>query len=265
VDAGAGAAQDPVGRPGRNRVAVRNGSWLEPLRRELEDADAPRTFYFRDDDAGWANDRLLSLLDLFAHHGLPLDVAVIPAALNAQLAASLRRRHEIERGLLAFHQHGFRHVNHERKGRPCEFGPDRSARAQRQDIASGARQLRELLGETAPIFTPPWNRCSRTTGVCLVELGFRALARDASADRLGLDGLQEVEVNLDWSPRRRISRSELGNRLAAAVRTGRPVGVMLHHALVGPDERRSISMLLALLAVQTNARCVALDALLRGP
>ena len=98
MDAGAGAAQDPIERPGRNGVVVRNGSWLEPLSRELEDADAPRSFFFRDDDAGWANDRLLSLLDLFAHHGVPLDVAVIPAALDAQLAASLRRRHEIERG-----------------------------------------------------------------------------------------------------------------------------------------------------------------------
>ena len=49
------------------------------------------------------------------------------------------------------------------------------------------------------------------------------------------------------------------------MRTGRPVGVMLHHALVGPEERRSISMLLALLAAQRNVRCVHMDELLGNP
>ena len=242
------------------------GAWLDPLRRELDAASAPRTFFFRDDDAGWASGRLLSLLDLFAHAGTPLDLAVIPAALDPSLAESLRRRREREHGHLAFHQHGFTHANHERSGRPCEFGPERPARAQCDDIAAGARRLRALLGETAPIFTPPWNRCTRTTGRCLLDVGFRALVRDSSAGRLQLEGLRELEVHVDWSARRkghRIGRSEVGLLLAAACRRG-PTGVMLHHALLGREEREDVERLLALLAARENARCVPLSSLVTG-
>jgi hypothetical protein len=110
-------------------------AWLDPLRRELDAAPAPRTFFFRDDDAGWASGRLLSLLDLFAQYAVPLDLAVIPAALDSPLAARLRQRRARGRGILAFHQHGFAHADHEPAGRPCEFGPGRPAGAQREDIA----------------------------------------------------------------------------------------------------------------------------------
>jgi peptidoglycan/xylan/chitin deacetylase (PgdA/CDA1 family) len=240
---------------------VRNGDWLEPLRRELDAATSRRTFFFRDDDAGWATDRLLPLLDLFAHYAVPVDVAVIPAALDTGLAAKLRHRPEIERELLAFHQHGFAHVNHEPSGRRCEFGPARPAHAQRQDIAAGARRLGELLGETPPIFTPPWNRCTATTGQCLLDLGFSALARDSSALPLRLRRLKELPVRLDWSPRRPIPRSEQGEQLAIAAREGNATGVMLHHALIGDEAQRDLARLLGLLASHRNARCVQLTAL----
>jgi hypothetical protein len=243
---------------------VRDGAWLQPLRRELDGAAAPRTFFFRDDDAGWASGRLLALLGLFAHYSVPLDVAVIPAALSSRLAERLRRRAETERGLLAFHQHGFAHVNHEPSGRPCEFGPGRPARAQREDIAAGARRLGELLGETAPVFTPPWNRCTRTTGRCLLALGFRALTRDASAEPLELAGLLELAVHVDWSARRqgrRVTCVTIGERLAMAACERSSVGVMLHHALLGPRGREDVERLLALLASHGNARCVALSSL----
>jgi predicted deacetylase len=266
VDASTGATRSRE-RPGGSRLAVRNGSWLEPLRRALDAAASPRTFFFRDDDAGWSNGRLLALLDVFAHYSVPVDVAVIPAALSPRLADGLRRRPEADRGLLAFHQHGFAHVNHEPAGRPCEFGAGRPPHAQRQDIVAGARLLRELLGATAPIFTPPWNRCTRTTGRCLRELGFRALARDASADPLELPGLQELAVDVDWSSRRngrRITRRAVGKQLAAAVRERRSTGVMLHHALIGPREREDVERLLALLASHGNARCVSLSSLVAG-
>jgi hypothetical protein len=48
--------------------------------------------FFRDDDAGWADARLLALCDLFGALELPLDLAVIPAALHDGLARELRAR-----------------------------------------------------------------------------------------------------------------------------------------------------------------------------
>jgi peptidoglycan/xylan/chitin deacetylase (PgdA/CDA1 family) len=228
----------------------RNG--LEPLAEALDAAPAPCTFFFRDDDAGWANDRLFALLDLFAAYAVPIDIAVIPAALDPEFATRLRGRRETEPGLLAFHQHGYAHANHEPAGRSCEFGPSRSAAAQRRDIAAGAQRLRRLLGETPPIFTPPWNRCTETTGRCLLELGFQVLARDATAAVLGVPELDEIHVSVDWA------RPVTGEAIADRCRTG-PTGVMLHHALIGSEERRRLERLLTLLAAHENAHCVLLE------
>lgn len=245
---------------------MRGRGWLDPLLRELDAAPAPCTFFFRDDDVGWASGRLLPLLDVFAHYAVPLDLAVIPAALDPALAARLDRRRERGRGVLAFHQHGFAHANHQPAGRPCEFGPARPAALQRADIAAGARRLRALLGTPSIVFTPPWNRCTPTTGRCLLELGFCVLVRDASASPLELTGLQEHAVHVDWSARRRgqrVGRSEAALQLAAACRRG-PTGVMLHHALMGREQRRDVERLLGLLVVHENARCVPLGSLVAG-
>ena len=242
---------------------MRDGAWLEPLQRELDAAATPCTFFFRDDDAGWETERLVALVDLFAAYEVPLDLAVIPAALDPELAARLRRRREHEPRLLAFHQHGFAHANHEPEGRPCEFGPSRAPDDQRADIEAGARRLRELLGETAPIFTPPWNRCTEATGRCLLDAGFRVLVRDATAPALGLDSLGELHVHIDWSRRRKgrpLDRAEIGLLLAAACRQ-RTTGVMLHHALLGREELADVTRLLNLLAGHENARCVPLASL----
>jgi peptidoglycan/xylan/chitin deacetylase (PgdA/CDA1 family) len=219
---------------------------LGALRRELDAAASPRTFFFRDDDAGWASDRLFALLDVFEAYGVPLDVAVIPAALDGRLAGRLLRR---GRASVAFHQHGLAHANHEPSGRACEFGPSRSVDEQRRDIEAGARRLAELLGETEPVFTPPWNRCTEETGRCLLDLGFRALSRDSAAAPLGLDGLLELQVHVDWARPDRVAR------LVTAARDRDRVGVMLHHALMGPAERGGIAELLALLTSHANARC----------
>jgi peptidoglycan/xylan/chitin deacetylase (PgdA/CDA1 family) len=239
--------------------------WLDPLRRELDAAPRQVTFFFRDDDAGWDDAALLALLELFAGHAVPLDLAVIPAALGPELAAELRRRERAAPGLLGLHQHGYAHTNHERTGRPCEFGPSRPAEAQKRDIEDGARRLRRLLGEiVAPIFTPPWNRCARSTPACLRQLGFVALSRDSSAEPLELQGLQEIQVGVDWLAQRtgrRASLPEVGERLAAAARAEGRVGVMLHHALMGPDERAAVEALLGLLASDANASCRSMASL----
>src|ERR671914_2935685 len=114
---------------------------LDPVERQLDASPAPVDVFFRDDDAGWRDDLLVPLLDLFDEHALPLDLAVIPAALGEGLAAELRSRAGPRLGL---HQHGFAHRNHEPDGRRYEFGPSRSVAAQRRDIAQGARRLERL-------------------------------------------------------------------------------------------------------------------------
>jgi hypothetical protein len=215
---------------------------LRNLLLSLAECGQPIDVFFRDDDAGWEDERLLELIARFAEHGLPLDLAVIPAELTEPLAAALTERHA------GLHQHGYAHTNHQVEGRKCEFGPGRDREAQRADIAAGRQRLKALLGgRLDPFFTPPWNRCTRDTGEVLVELGFALLSREHKAEPLGL--LPELSVHLDVA---RLSPEELDTRFAAQVEQGGPIGVMFHHAVMEPDDMARASELLGLLAGHDN-------------
>jgi len=241
--------------------------WLDELRHALDAAPARVPFFFRDDDAGWDNDRLFELLDLFAGYSLPIDVAAIPAAMTNRLAVQLCHRMESGPGRLAVHQHGFAHRNHEATGRKCEFGMSRDLLHQQRDIESGKERLIELFGpRLSPIFTPPWNRCTTVTGECLRRAGFLILSRDSTATPLNLDGLSELPVTIDWFARDRgvrLTPDRLGARLAEAAGTSAPVGIMFHHAIMDDCERRKAGELLALIARHENADCYLMEQLAR--
>jgi hypothetical protein len=245
-------------------------SWLDSLRSALDAASRPVDFFFRDDDAGWCDERLFALLDLFERHRLPMDVAAIPRAVTASLATELRARVVAAPERLAVHQHGFAHLNHEAEGRKCEFGPSRLRALQLGDIELGRRILLEEHGLRAgDIFTPPWNRCTEATGEALRAAGFRVLSRDATARPLGVAGLYELPVRVDWFARRkgvRLGLEELGALLAeAAGDTASPVGVMFHHELMDDEELTRADELLALLAGHKRSRCRLMSALVESP
>lgn len=233
--------------------------WLDPVRSALDRLAEPVTFFFRDDDAGWNDDRLIGLLDLFADYDLPLDLAVIPQALTAELARELCERAEKQPERIGLHQHGFAHTNHEAQGRKCEFGEARPIAIQERDIQSGKRMLFELLGPAVqPIFTPPWNRCAAQTGDCLVRLEFRALSRDRSAAPLKISGLAELPVSVDWFAKRkgrRLTPDQLALLIVDAMKDAQPVGIMFHHAVMDDDERNAAAELLALLEEHDRAEC----------
>jgi len=228
------------------------------VRRLLDARDTPLEFFIRDDDAGWADDRLFALLDGCDARGLPIDLAVIPAAVQTSLAWNLIDR--IEAGApLGLHQHGFSHTNHEAKGRQCEFGSSRPVEAQQRDIEIGRRLLLEHFGpHVDSIFTPPWNRCTSATGACLRACGIAALSRDHTAVRLGIKDLVEIPVTIDWFAQRRGTRLTSGEwacAMALAVQdaTG-PLGLMLHHAVMNDTELRACEMLLDIVACHPQVR-----------
>jgi hypothetical protein len=208
---------------------------------------APIDAFIRDDDAGWNDERLFPLLDTVARAGAPIDLATIPAAIAPALANELCAR--IDAGGVAVHQHGFSHDNHQREGRKGEFGSHRDVATQRSDIARGRALLRERFGARAqPIFTPPWNRCVAFTPSLLASLGFAALSRDRGAVPTQ-QALAEIAVDVDWSRCWRdggapaVRRDfERARRRCAAAR--QPLGLMLHHAVMGDDELRALQALL---------------------
>jgi peptidoglycan/xylan/chitin deacetylase (PgdA/CDA1 family) len=231
-------------------------SWLDPVRAALDDRSTPCTFFFRDDDAGWEDERLFALLDVFDRHAVPIDLAVIPTSLTPDLARQLAGR--ARAGGVRLHQHGYAHVNHEAAGRKHEFGPSRDLAVQAADIAKGHQLLLDAFGELLdPIFTPPWNRCTPETGQVLRDQGVRILSRDVSAPLLGLAGLLEVMITVDWFGHRkgeRWTRPQLADRIAADISRGGPVGVMLHHAVSDDTELGAIDSFVELVAGHEAAR-----------
>ena len=237
-------------------------TWLDPLRAALDQVEEPTTWFFRDDDAGWADQHLYQLLDCFAAFDIPIDLAIIPTELRDGLVETLRQRHSTNSNKLGFHQHGFSHTNHEREGRKCEFGVSRSVAQQRGDIARGADLLREKLGSALdPIFTPPWNRCSVATVSALLGVGFCALSRDASSAPLPTEKLIELPVNIDWTKHHR--DGAIGKALAAAAGSPR-VGVMLHHAVMEPADLSALRELLKLIGEHGNVNCMPMRDLIKN-
>jgi len=250
---------------GTTRQQDRDPAWLIPVRNALDGLIQPASLFFRDDDCGWDDDRLLLLLDIFADFDIPVDLAAIPAALNSALAQKLSRRMAAHPERLRIHQHGFAHVNHEPTGKKCEFGAARSYRRQRDDIAEGQRRLSELLDVTPdPIFTPPWNRCNSVTARCLAELGFHVLSRDSHAAPLDVPGLCELPITLDWFAHRkkvRLDRMEWGRTLAAQLESDASVGIMFHHAVMDAEEMQALAQLLSVLARHPNTECRTMQSL----
>jgi hypothetical protein len=234
--------------------------WLDPVARALDARSDPLDVFFRDDDAGWANDQLFELLDLSARRAWPIDLAVIPAAVREALAAALLTR--VRAGApIGLHQHGFMHLNHEAAGRPCEFGPSRPAGAQQRDIAAGRDSLREWFGpHVDPIFTPPWNRCTPATAACVLECGLTAISRDRSADPLNVQGLADCSIGVDWFARvkgKPLTRQQWADRVAQDIAGATvPLGVMLHHAQMDRDEFRRFDELISTCAASRQARGV---------
>lgn len=234
-------------------------AWLDPLRAALDREEQSTTWFFRDDDAGWADQHLYRMLDCFAEFGVAIDLAIIPTELHDQLAATLLERRQKSKDLLGLHQHGFSHTNYEVAGRKCEFGASRSFNQQHDDIARGANLLCERLGPAIdPIFTPPWNRCSAATVSTLRTLGFNALSRDVSAAPLLLQELVEIPVSIDWSKYCRgeaVDLAVIGDILAAAVGLPR-VGVMLHHAVMDQADLSALRELLQLISEHRSIQCM---------
>ena len=242
---------------------------LHTLLAALDAAPAPVAFFLRDDDAGWDDTRLFALLDTTQSAGVPIDLAVIPQATSAALAASLYARKTSAPDLIGLHQHGFAHTNHEAVERKCEFGRARSIDAQRRDLSAGRERLQGYFGDQLdPFFTPPWNRCSATTPALLAALGFSALSRSRGAD--AQQALPELPVDVDWCKHQRIARehgeadgsARIAAELAQRVAAGGPVGLMLHHAAMDAGDLSLLGSLLRATSRHPQVRWRPMRALL---
>jgi hypothetical protein len=132
------------------------------------------TLWWRDDDAAAPSPALDRLLELAETHGLPLALALIPAAADDTLA---RRLDKVSSPVTPL-QHGFAHQNHARTGeKKVELGAGRPVAAVLDELARGRERMAALFGEEPPaVLVPPWNRIAAELIPELAGLGFTGLS-----------------------------------------------------------------------------------------
>jgi predicted deacetylase len=236
---------------------------------EARSGAAPATVWFRADDIGVPGRQFGRMLATFTAHRVPLAPALVPAWLTASRWHALQRQGSEGAHLWGWHQHGWRHLNHQPGGKKQEFGPARSAAALESDLVRGCRRLEAILGDAfLPLFTPPWNRCSAEALAQLKALGFRAVSRSSGAKPSSPEGLVDLFVNVDLHTRKatraQADWAALLAELEAALTVGW-CGIMLHHQRMNGAAFDFLDILLQHMAKQQHFRIVHLKTLLESP
>jgi len=228
----------------KNELAQLRSS-LDRFRSEGREID----LFFRDDDVDEDEGSLRRLLGVFLEGEAPVNLQIIPDRLTPAAASLLLRHHGLRPDLFELNQHGWRHINHEREGRKCEFGPSRNFDEQLADIVSGRKALEESLGAAfSLVFTPPWNRCTAETLRALDLLGFQGYSGFRSGEPVSGYVFRDVSVTLDlhrWRDGVVMKRvDEIVSELIAQLRELDTIGVMLHHKVMDEDGFDFLSRLL---------------------
>jgi hypothetical protein len=267
------------------RVAAAKSAEWSDLVIELdrwEEAGRVAQLWWRDDDATAPTIALDRLLDVAG--GAPLSLAVIPADVGDNLAATLGAHPEI-----SVLQHGWCHANRAAKGaKKSEYPAERHPVDVADELDEGRRRLRSLFGPSAlPMFVPPWNRFSERFVPLLAEAGFAAISQQAPRKTAlpwesprefpgGIvRGVAAIDVHLDivgWHEDRSFigdaaalgrlvtelrSRREIGDRAA--------IGVLTHHLVMDTASEIFLARLGDVVTRHAAARWVPVAELIPRP
>ncbi len=241
---------------------------LGTLSRELDlwaDQGLQARFWWRDDDAEDASPALARLLLLRAKFGLPLAVAVIPAAATLALAGQLAG--EVETVVL---QHGWDHHNHASPGQPkAELAPLRDKAEVERQLGEGQAHLKYLFGDVAlPVLVPPFNALAPGLVGAVKANGFRYVSLLGDFQGLGMAN-RNVHVDLiDWPAGRAEAPDRIARQAVAALRLRRfglversaPIGIMTHHLRQDEEAWLSTEALLDCLAHHRAATFPSINA-----
>lgn len=199
----------------------------------------PVHIWWRDDDAGYQSERLDRLLQFARRTRRPLALAVIPARLEPEVAATILACDDV-----VVLQHGWDHADHARDDRKqVELGGTLGAEACRDRLARGKSVLEQAFGDRfLPVLVPPWNRIEAPCLGTLEALGFVAVstfAQDTSAIDYGLAQVNTHVDLIDWQGGRRMK--PLADLLAEVDRlladpTLGTLGLMSHHLDMTPAD-----------------------------
>lgn len=210
-------------------------------------------WWLRDDDAIESTRALDEFLGITA--GIPVGLAVIPAAVRSELSGRLAQEPRV-----AVLQHGWRHANHVVDGKKSEYPAGRDLARVGAEIAAGRARLRALFGPRAlPMFVPPWNRIAPEFLPLLPQAGIGVVSAMASrrpASRMPA-GLIARDVHFDfvaWHDKRRFVGEEMAitallehlRARRAAVAADAPLGILTHHLVMDAAALAFLARLIAL-------------------
>jgi len=202
----------------------------------LERRSGPVSIFFLADDVAVPATGFFQLADSFVGNRIPLNLAVVPAWMTEPRWRTLRQTAGEMTDLFCWHQHGWRHLNHEPVGKKQEFGPARSRSQVKTDLLRGKNRLERLLGEQFyPVFTPPWNRCSSDTLALLGTMEYKAVSRNKGSRPEPPEGLTEIPVNVDLHTLRAQTPDAGWERLLSDLDraiAGGVCGIMIHHRVM---------------------------------
>jgi len=213
--------------------------WLQRELDAWQERGLCADFWWRDDDAVAASAQLERLLDVGERHAAPAALAVIPARLQASLAAQLGGLPRV-----AVLQHGYSHQSHAAPGqRKLELGGDCDERQLLAGLRRGRQILQQQFGRQCnAVLVPPWNRIDERILQALPALGFTGVsAMRVRKNAWPAAGLLQVNTHLDpvnWRHRRgfigiypaiAILVQHLAARRTGYRDIGEPTGILSHH------------------------------------
>jgi hypothetical protein len=245
--------------------------FIDPAR-DLVGRGEARYIFFRVDDVAVPGKQFVRLMELFTRYRVPLSLAVVPAWLTGSRWESLKGltgKNPSLSSLWCWHQHGWRHLNHEVEGKKQEFGGSRSPSQIREDLVRGRHRLEIHMGEDFyPVFTAPWNRCSSITLELLKELGYHAVSRSKGSLPPAPEGLPDFQVNVDLHTRKEVDAEEgwdgLFAELKGALLSGL-CGIMIHHRRMNDVAFDFLEVLLQKLSRHEGLRIVNFKDLVAMP
>jgi peptidoglycan/xylan/chitin deacetylase (PgdA/CDA1 family) len=225
--------------------------------------------FFRADDIGAGGRPFEALCTIFRHHGIPLEMGVVPAWLSAARRNQLFGCAPLEEPLWGWHQHGWRHVNWQRTGKKSEFGEQRPFEKQWRDIWQGRQKMLDVFGEhLISVFTPPWNRLSSATLKILQDLDFRGVSMTGPFPRgpKPPPGLKNFRIALDLHTRKvkdaALDFQNLLDELASTLGKREPSGIMIHHQRMTLFAFKFLDELLYLLKEDVQAHFLSFQEML---
>jgi hypothetical protein len=217
----------------------------------LDAAAEPVRIWWRDDDAGVDDPRLVTLLRLAESRAAPVALAVVPDWLQGACRELI-----LAAPIATALQHGIAHTDHAvPPAKKIELGGS----AAPEHLLAGVRDRRDRLAHAfgrrfVPVLVPPWNRIAPGLIAHLADAGFTGLS--TFGPRSGAEaapGLLQVNTHLDLVQWREgaapLQLEPAFERLAALVRTvdHEPIGLLSHHKLMDRSAFATLDRILALL------------------